>query len=75
MQNLKSGYTNLIENHVEKKHQAYEARVTEIIKAKKENRSFTQLSMDDFKDNKSFSTLKWLELIISKNLPLSFCKD
>ena len=80
-QQVKSGYTNLM-NHIKSKHAGYESRVSEIIKAKrtgnikaKKGRSYRQLSVEDFVDQKALTTHNWLRLLIKKNLPLTFCED
>ena len=45
------------------------------LKARKEGTPYRQMTLDDFIDIKSTSTMKWLRLLIRKNLPLSYCED
>ena len=59
------GYTNLI-NHL-KAHDGWEEKAAELLASSQRR----QLTLDDFIDSDAQSTMRWLKLLLTKNLPLS----
>ena len=73
-QDVKSGYSNLM-GHIKRDHPNYESKALDLMAEKARTGTLRQMTIDDFIDAKAYSTMRWLRLLISKNLPLSYCDD
>jgi hypothetical protein len=85
-QDVKSGYSNLM-GHIRRDHPNYESKALDSMAEKARIGTLRQMTIDDFIDEKAYSTMRWLRLfidekaystmrwlrlLISKNLPLSY---
>jgi hypothetical protein len=66
----RNGYTNLL-SHLNTRHIGWQDKAIENLSTG----SKRQLLIEDFVDSEAQSTMRWLKLLITKNLPLSYCDD